>query len=84
MNTNSLVAASGLSDRDLLTRIHALAGKEREATVELVAHLAVLDTRPALYAAQSYGSLFGYCTKALRLSEDAACNRISGLLRQHV
>jgi hypothetical protein len=44
--------------------------------VELVAHLAVLDTRPALYAAHSYGSLFGYCTKVLRLSEDAACNRI--------
>jgi hypothetical protein len=41
-----------------------------------VAHLAVLDTRPGVYAAQGYGSLFGYCTQALRLSEDAACNRI--------
>ena len=29
-----------------------------------------------VYAAQGYGSLFGYCTQALRLSEDAACNRI--------
>jgi hypothetical protein len=36
----------------------------------------VLDTRPALYAAEGHGSLFGYCTRALRLSEDAACNRI--------
>ncbi len=53
-----------------------LAGKEREASVELVAHLAALDSRPALYAAQGYGSLFTYCTQALRLSEDAACNRI--------
>jgi len=76
MNTNILAVASGLSDQDLLARILALAGKEREALVELVAHLAELDTRPALYAAQSYGSLFRYCTKALRLSEDAACNRI--------
>jgi len=73
---NSLALASDLSDQELLARIASLAGREREATVELVAHLAVLDTRPVLYAAHSYGSLFGYCTKVLRLSEDAACNRI--------
>jgi hypothetical protein len=54
-----------------------LAARERDATVELVAHLAALDSRPALYAAQGYGSLFSYCTQALRLSEDAACNRIA-------
>jgi hypothetical protein len=53
-----------------------LAGREREASVDLVAHLAALDTRPAVYAAQGYGSLFSFCTQALRLSEDAACNRI--------
>jgi hypothetical protein len=76
MSMNSLALASDLSDQDLLARIASLASREREASVELVAHLAVLDTRPALYAAHSYGSLFGYCTKVLRLSEDAACNRI--------
>jgi len=76
MSMNSLALASDLSDQDLLARIASLASREREASVELVAHLAVLDTRPALYAARSYGSLFGYCTKVLRLSEDAACNRI--------
>ena len=76
MNTNILALASGLSDHDLLARIGVLAGREREATAELVAHLAELDVRPALYAAQSYGSLFGYCTQVLRLSEDATCNRI--------
>jgi hypothetical protein len=64
MNTNMLVLASGLSDQDLLARIDVLAGKEREASVELVAHLAVLETRPSLYAAQRYGSLFSYCTQA--------------------
>ena len=52
------------------------AGRERDASVDLVAHLAALDTRPAVYAAQGYGSLFSFCTQALRLSEDAACNRI--------
>jgi hypothetical protein len=65
----------GLSEQDLLSRIGALAGRERETTVELVAHLAVLELRPNLYRAQGYGSLFRYCTDALRLSEDAACNR---------
>ena len=58
MNTNILAAASALSDQDLLARIDVLAGKEREASVDLVAHLAPLDTRPALYAAQGCGSLF--------------------------
>ena len=76
MNMNTLTLASGLSDHELLARIGVLAGREREATVELVAHLAVLDTRPALYAAEGYGSLFSYCTQVLRLSEDATCNRI--------
>jgi len=76
MKTNILATVTRLSDQDLLTRLQLLAGKEREATVELVAHLAALDSRPAVYAAQGYGSLFSYCAQALRLSEDAACNRI--------
>jgi hypothetical protein len=76
MKINILATAAGLSDQDLLARLSVLAGREREASVELLAHLAALDTRPAVYAAQGYGSLFSYCTQALRLSEDAACNRI--------
>ena len=76
MNTNMLALASSLSDHDLLDRIAALAGKERQASAELVAHLAALDSRPSLFAARGFGSLFNYCTEALRLSEDAACNRI--------
>jgi hypothetical protein len=76
MNMNMLVLASRLSDHDLLARVGALAGKERGVTAELVAHLAALDDRPSLYAARGYGSLFDYCTQVLRLSEDAACNRI--------
>ena len=74
MQNNILVTASALSDQDLLARLETLAGKVREASVELVAHLAVLDSRPALFLAQGYGSLFSYCTQALRLSEDATCN----------
>jgi hypothetical protein len=75
MQTNVIDAAMGLSDQDLLSSIAALAARERETTVDLVAHLAVLELRPNLYRAQGYGSLFRYCTGALRLSEDAACNR---------
>src|SRR5712692_2505621 len=76
MENDILVTAAALSDQDLLARLEVLAHKEREASVELVAHLAALDSRPALYAARGYGSLFSYCTQGLRLSEDAACNRI--------
>jgi hypothetical protein len=76
MKIDILATAAALADGELLTRIADLAGKEREASAELVAHLAVLDARPGVYAAHGYGSLFGYCTQALGLSEDAACNRI--------
>src|SRR5262245_40858740 len=77
MQNNILITAHALSDGDLLVRLHALAHREREASVELVAHLIALEARPMLYAAEGYGSLFDYCTHALRLSEDAACNRIA-------
>ena len=76
MNTNALTTAAALSDQDLLARLTALAGRERETSVELVAHLAELDARPSVYLARGYGSLHAYCTQALRLSEDAASNRI--------
>src|SRR5262245_46318062 len=76
MSMNTLATAEALSDRELLARLDTLAIREREASVELVAHLAVLDSRPAVYARQGFGSLFAYCRQALRLSEDAACNRI--------
>jgi hypothetical protein len=76
MTTNILATALALSDDDLLTRIDALACTERETTADLVAHLAALELRPSLHAAEGYGSLFAYCTEHLHLSEDAACNRI--------
>jgi 5-methylcytosine-specific restriction endonuclease McrA len=76
MNTNALTLATRLSDEELLARLGALATTERETAAELVAHLAVLDARPSLYAAKGFGSLFGYCTQVLRLSEDATCTRI--------
>ena len=79
MKTNSetslFAAAAWLSDVDLIRQVDRLAAQQRQATAELVAHLAELDARK-LHLARGYGSLFSYCTQALRLSEHAAYNRI--------
>jgi hypothetical protein len=75
MQHTLLGIAARLTDDQLLRSLQRLAREEREATVELVAHLVVLDTR-RLHLAEGYGSLFSYCTQALRLSEHAAYNRI--------
>jgi hypothetical protein len=64
-----------LSDGDLLGRVLRLADQEREATVDLVAHLGELDAR-RLYLAEGFSSLFAYCTGELHLAEYAAYNRI--------
>jgi hypothetical protein len=77
MNKNTFALASELTDQDLLSRLERLAATERETSAELVAHLAVLEMRPSAYAALGHGSLFSYCTRVLRLSEDAACTRIA-------
>ena len=45
--------------------------------MELVGHLAEMERRK-IYLAEGYGSLFAYCTGALRLSEHAAYTRIEG------
>ena len=75
MHSTLVSMAASLSDAELLRRVVLLAGREREAMVELVGHLAELDARK-LHLRQGYGSLFTYCTGALRLAEHAAYNRI--------
>src|SRR5688572_1435349 len=84
MKTNMLASATSLSNQDLLDRLVVLAGNERHASVELVAHLVALDARPSLYEGLGYGSLFEYCTVVLRLSEDATCTRtaVAGACRR--
>jgi 5-methylcytosine-specific restriction endonuclease McrA len=79
MITNMLASATAISNRDLLDRLPRLAACERTTAAQLVAHLAALDMRPDVYAAEGYGSLFAYCTRALRLSEDAACTRLAAV-----
>jgi hypothetical protein len=75
MHHTLVATAARLSDAELLRRVVWLAGRERGATVDLVSHLAELDSRK-LHLAEGYGSLFSYCTGALRLAEHAAYNRI--------
>jgi len=75
MNTNLITIAAKLSDEALLAKLKCLAQGSRQATVELIAHLAVLASRK-LHRAEGPGRLFGYCTEILRFSEAAACNRI--------
>ena len=75
MGEDVLSRAQHLSDRDLLARVKLLAQHEREATVALVGHLAVLDER-GLYLGEGFASLFTYCTQVLHLAEHAAYNRI--------
>jgi hypothetical protein len=75
MNMHMLASTGALSDADLLSRLADIARRERGATAELVAHLVELDARK-LYRAEGHGSLFRYCTDALKLSEHAAYARI--------
>lgn len=73
--TQSTWSFSRLTDEALLIELKSLAASERGATASLVAALGELDARQ-LYLGEGYSSLFKYCTQALRLSGDAAYNRI--------
>jgi hypothetical protein len=75
MQNTLLDAATVLSDAELLTTLKRLAANERQATAQLVAHLAEMDAR-RLYLGEGCSSLFTYCTQLLRLSEHAAYGRI--------
>jgi hypothetical protein len=76
MNENLLMVASRLSDEALLARVKLLVGRERVVSVELIAHLAELETRD-VYLGKGVKSLYLYCTEILHLSEHAAYNRIA-------
>src|SRR5436309_9484270 len=66
---------SRLSDLELIAEAKRLSRCEREATTQLVAHLAELDAR-RLYLAAGFPSLFMYCREVLELSEQSTYNRI--------
>ena len=76
MHESILVTASRLSDDALLAQLKRAATREHEATVELVACLAVLLARKK-HLGQGWGSVYSYCCDVLRLSHDAAYNRVA-------
>lgn len=55
---------------------------ERDASAQLVAHLAEFDAR-RLYAPAGFSSMFKYCCQVLRMSEDSAYNRIETARAAH-
>ena len=75
MQNDILTSLTRLSDAELVTRVKSLVARERDATAQLVAHLAELDTRD-VYLREGYGSLHAYCCDALGLSDGEAYNRI--------
>ena len=64
-----------LSDGALVAAVIRLSGCEREATVQLLTHLAELDKR-RLYLGAGLSSLYKYCIAVLRLSEHEAYMRM--------
>jgi hypothetical protein len=76
MQPSALAALRRLSDAELVERVRALVGRERGFVVEVVAHLAELDTRD-VHLRLGHGSLFAYCRDVLALSEQEAYSRIT-------
>jgi hypothetical protein len=64
-----------LSNDVLRRELSEKAAKEKEATAELLAHIAEFDERK-LYLPAGYPSMFAYCIGELGLSHDAAKKRI--------
>jgi hypothetical protein len=72
MRTYSL---SHLGDPELHRGLLAAVAQDHSTTAILLAYLAEFDARK-LYLPAGYPSMYAYCVEELRLSEDAACNRI--------
>src|SRR5688572_12665063 len=73
---------SHLPDTALIGAVKYFARGERNATAQLVAHLAEFDAR-RLYAGAGFSSMFSYCCDVLRMSEDVAYNRIETARAAH-
>lgn len=66
---------SELPDPELVAEVGRRAGRERQATADLIRALIEFDRR-RLYLGEGYSSLFAYCTSVLHYSEHSAFNRI--------
>ena len=71
-----------LKDKELLEKFNVLVREEKEATAQVVAHLAEIDRRK-LYADEGYSSLFSYCVEKFHYSESEAFLRIQAARLVH-
>lgn len=63
------------SDHEVRRSLERLSKRERKITIEVLLHLIEVEKRK-IFAKAGFGSLFDYCTRALRYSESAAGRRI--------
>ena len=73
--TDATSELSTLPDAELVAEVGRRAGRERQATADLIRALIEFDGR-RLYLGEGYPSLFAYCTSVLHYSEHSAFNRI--------
>jgi hypothetical protein len=73
--TRQIRSLSGLSDRELLSRVKDLVSRERAVTLEILVHLIEVERRK-LHLGLGYASMFDYCTRHLGYSSSAASRRI--------
>jgi 5-methylcytosine-specific restriction endonuclease McrA len=66
---------TGLSDRELVSRLRNLVKHEKSLTIEILPHLAEVDRRQ-LYVGRGYSSLFDYCVSHLGYGESSAWRRV--------
>ena len=64
-----------LSNKSLRSELTTKAAREKEATAELLAHIAEFDERK-LYLLEAFPSMLDYCISELHLSEEAAKKRL--------
>jgi hypothetical protein len=76
MNTGESRNLKRLSDNELLQGLHSIRSDERSAVVRVVAHLAEVEER-RLHLRAGSPSMFHYCLKRLRMSENEAYRRIA-------
>ncbi len=69
---------SNLSDSKLLSSTHNVARQERYLLAILIEHLSEIERRK-LYSDLQYHSLYEYCVKELKLSEDQAYRRVTAM-----
>ena len=74
-STRRFRTLTGLSNRELLSRVKDLVSRERAVTLEILVHLIEVERR-RLYLGLGYPSLFEYCVRHLGYSSSGAGRRI--------